>query len=57
MRSNCNGCLLISSQTQLARGDFPDPEKFKEKLALFKIDKFPKLDKKVFGLVDDVSIL
>jgi EH domain-containing protein 1 len=49
--------IKIERANQLARGDFPDPDKFKEKLALFKIDKFPKLDKKVFGLVDDVRKL
>ncbi|KAJ3057357.1 hypothetical protein HK097_008452 [Rhizophlyctis rosea] len=43
----------IARQHQLVRGDFPDPNRFKEKLAMFKIEKFPKLDKKMLALVDE----
>lgn len=44
----------IARQYQLVPGDFPDPNKFKEKLALFKIEKFAKMDKKMLSLVDEV---
>ena len=47
----------IARQHQLVRGDFPDPNRFKEKLAMFKIEKFPKLDKKMLALVDEVRVL
>ncbi|KAI8814591.1 P-loop containing nucleoside triphosphate hydrolase protein [Cladochytrium replicatum] len=43
----------LSRQHQLARGDFPDPTHFKEKLANHKIDKFAKLDKKMLTMVDE----
>ncbi|KAJ3125805.1 hypothetical protein HK098_008193 [Nowakowskiella sp. JEL0407] len=48
-----NEFIKIARQHKLARGDFPVPEKFKELLAEFKIDKFPKLDKKLLANVDE----
>ncbi|KAI9199776.1 P-loop containing nucleoside triphosphate hydrolase protein [Polychytrium aggregatum] len=41
---------------RLPRGDFPNVEEFKSKLSLFKIDKFPKLDKKLMATLDTVRI-
>ncbi|KNC96638.1 uncharacterized protein SPPG_07851 [Spizellomyces punctatus DAOM BR117] len=37
----------------LTRGDFPDPEKFKEKLAMFKLEKFSKLNDKMLQAVNE----
>ncbi|KAJ3085252.1 hypothetical protein HK102_000172 [Quaeritorhiza haematococci] len=45
--------VKLQRMLQLPPGDFPDIEKFKEKLSMFKIDKFPKIDKKLMGMVDD----
>ncbi|KAI8925182.1 P-loop containing nucleoside triphosphate hydrolase protein [Entophlyctis helioformis] len=38
---------------QLAPGDFPDPDRYRQKLADFKLSKFPKLDKKMMQLAMD----
>ncbi|KAJ1543866.1 hypothetical protein HK096_008051 [Nowakowskiella sp. JEL0078] len=48
-----NEFVKIAREHKLARGDFPVPEKFKEMLAQFKIEKFPKLDKKLLAAVDE----
>ncbi|KAI9095514.1 P-loop containing nucleoside triphosphate hydrolase protein [Phlyctochytrium arcticum] len=37
----------------LTRGDFPDPEKFKEHLSLFKLEKFAKLNEKMLKDVNE----
>ncbi|KAI9002738.1 P-loop containing nucleoside triphosphate hydrolase protein [Gaertneriomyces semiglobifer] len=37
----------------LTPGDFPDPDRFREKLGMFKIEKFAKLDKKMLAGVDE----
>ncbi|KAI8904539.1 P-loop containing nucleoside triphosphate hydrolase protein [Powellomyces hirtus] len=36
----------------LVPGDFPDPDRFRETLAMFKLEKFAKLDKKMIDIVD-----
>lgn len=45
--------LKISAMNSLAPGDFPNPEKMKEKLLNYKLDKFPKLDKRRLSLIDE----
>ncbi|KAH6574271.1 hypothetical protein BASA50_007481 [Batrachochytrium salamandrivorans] len=37
----------------LSPGDFPNPDKYRERLADFKLKKFPKLDKKSLQLIMD----
>ncbi|KAJ3149400.1 hypothetical protein HDU89_003762 [Geranomyces variabilis] len=37
----------------LVPGDFPDPDKFRETLSMFKIERFPKMDKKMMALCDE----
>ncbi|EGF76313.1 hypothetical protein BATDEDRAFT_14976 [Batrachochytrium dendrobatidis JAM81] len=38
---------------QLSPGDFPNPDRYRERLAEFKLKKFPKLDKKSMQLIMD----
>ncbi|KAI8815637.1 P-loop containing nucleoside triphosphate hydrolase protein [Fimicolochytrium jonesii] len=37
----------------LTPGDFPDPDRFRETLQMFKLEKFPKLDRKMMQTVED----
>ncbi|KAL2914880.1 hypothetical protein HK105_205622 [Polyrhizophydium stewartii] len=47
--------LKVQRMHQLAPGDFPSPERYREKLADFKLQKFPKLDKKSMQAIIDAS--
>mmetsp|Transcript_6817 Transcript_6817/g.10684 ORF Transcript_6817/g.10684 Transcript_6817/m.10684 type:complete len:556 (-) Transcript_6817:108-1775(-) len=44
----------IQIATQMPAGDFPDAERFRERLALHDLKKFPKLDKKMLEVLDQV---
>ncbi|KAJ1983060.1 hypothetical protein H4R33_004902 [Dimargaris cristalligena] len=43
----------IQIQYNLAPGDFPDPQKFKEKLQLYKLENFSKMNTKLIESVDE----
>ncbi|KAJ1921497.1 hypothetical protein IWQ60_006740 [Tieghemiomyces parasiticus] len=43
----------IQIQYNLAPGDFPDPVRFREKLELYKLDNFSKLNPRLIESVDD----
>jgi len=44
----------ISKKNNLARGDFPNPDKFSTILKQFDIWKFPALSKKEMAIIDDI---
>merc|ERR1712060_472275 len=44
----------ISRKNNLAKGDFPHPDKFSKILKQFDIWKFPVLKKKELAIIDDV---
>jgi len=45
----------VQKEYGLPPGDFPNVQKFRETLAVFKIDKFPKLNKKQIQLLDELT--
>ncbi|KAI9030306.1 P-loop containing nucleoside triphosphate hydrolase protein [Hyaloraphidium curvatum] len=44
----------VQQQYQLAPGDFPDAQRFLERIKLFDLDKMAKPDKKVYAAVDEL---
>lgn len=48
--------VKIRQRYQLAPGDFPNVEKFKQGLGLYKFDKFNSLKPNILERADDVSI-
>lgn len=45
----------IQQRHHLPSGDFPNPERFKQNLALYDMDKFKNLKEELLAKVDDVG--
>lgn len=48
--------LKIQQRYHLPAGDFPNPEKFRQNLALYELDKFKSLKEELIEKVDQVYI-